>query len=108
MTTKTYDMWLKEIPLEEGLSHYDILQALQKTGCNHGKTLLPKEIKGQSSTASGFITLETMEKLNFDTGKLDEHIASILNDMTKENEQGIYNFTIKGHPICVRLRRDNL
>jgi hypothetical protein len=67
---------------------HDMLSGLE------GYPLEIGDING-NSTAMGFITPEAAEKLQFEYGQeseLGRFISSILDDMNKESEDGVYEF----------------
>lgn len=78
----------------EIISMYDILDADE---------VYPLEISGSQSSAMGFITKKAAEVIDYDYANsgLNEFIASILNDIDKESENGVYDF----HGIKIHLRR---
>ena len=63
----------------------------------------PLEISGSQSSAMGFIAQKAAEVIDYDyeNSGLNEFISSILDDMDKESEDGIYNF----HGIKIHLER---
>ena len=63
----------------------------------------PLEISGSQSSAMGFIAQKAAEVIDYDyeNSGLNEFISSILDEMDKESEDGIYNF----HGIKIHLER---
>lgn len=99
-----YDVWLKEVPLDDGLSIEDIHQAPLET---KAKPLLPINIEGNNSFAIGFITLSAMDQLvNMDKDcEMENFIKNILNDMDLETENGEYCFKAGENGFLIRLKR---
>jgi hypothetical protein len=99
-----YDIALLEKYETCGLNGYEIhslYRILQFSGVSE---VYPIEIeaKEHESTAMGFISAEAAEKCKYDykTSGLEDFVASIMDDMEKENESGRYVF--KGINILLR------
>lgn len=92
----TYNIVLKEKPLDAGLAIEEINEMLTKINCVE---VIPIEIQAEHSSAMGFIGMSTAEKLNFEYNTLENLITDILNDMSLEHDNHEYlyfpdNFTI--------------
>lgn len=87
----TYDCVLLETPLDECLKKSDIIEIL-----NHlpDTNLIPFTVDGHTSTASGFITLQAAETLQYFLAQMDPYakeLCKILNDMHLESKDGTYH-----------------
>jgi len=88
-----FDIVLIERPGETGLVRDEILAICDSM---NREEIYPIEIyaKNQESSAMGFITTKAADKLDFDYERsgLNTFIATILDDIRKENETDIYEF----------------
>ncbi|MGN0485547.1 MAG: hypothetical protein ACI4HI_18565 [Lachnospiraceae bacterium] len=82
---------LIEKPGEDGLNKTEIVNLLDDI---EDEEVFPIELfaKEHESSAIGFISAQCADQLNYDYDKLEEYIASILDDMRLEHENGIYVF----------------
>lgn len=91
--TKTYGVALIEKPLDEGLTRSEVNDLFDML---HGVDAIPIEIQAENSAAMGFINLTDAEFMNYDYTALTELVASILNDMEKENQDCHYILPVSG------------
>lgn len=85
---------------EDGLSRQEIIKLLDDLDAEE---VFPIELfaKGHESSAIGFIKAECAEALGFDYDRLEEYIASILDDMENEKESRLYGY----EGLTIRLDR---
>ena len=86
---KTYNIVLKQKPLDEGLSIEDITEMLKKVSCVE---VFPIEVQAQNSVAMGFISVTSAELIDYDYTKLEEFVQQILDDKELEHENNEYLF----------------
>ncbi len=89
-----FEMALIEKPGNAGLTKSEVMDLHDMLSGLEGYPLEIGDING-NSTAMGFITPEAAEKLQFEYGQeseLGRFISSILDDMNKESEDGVYEF----------------
>lgn len=102
-TENRFDVVLLEKPMEDGLTKDEILKMYDILSGTEG---YPIEHWGSgASVAMGFITPNASEELHGEyehNSALGAFIASILDDMNKETEDGVYEF--KG--LRIWMRRD--
>ena len=85
---------LYELPGMNGLTKTNVMDLMDTVATNE---VYPMEIGGMTleSAAMGFITSEAADKLDYEYGQdsaVGKFIASILDDINKETEDGIYEF----------------
>ena len=100
-----YDIALKELPLDEGLTRIQIMGLLEKAG---DTKVIPYEVQGEHSVAAGYITLTAAEKMDFlytENSQTYRFVKQILDDMEKENERCEYEVKIKNHVFHIWLSR---
>lgn len=85
---------------DSGLSRDEISEILDDLNSYY---VFPVELfsKQYESSAIGFLTPECAEYLEYDYDELETYIASIIDDMTLEHENGIYDF----RGLSIKLRR---
>ena len=89
--TFTYDVVLCEKPFDEGLTLEEI-QTMYPMLNNKEAYPIEIEAREHGSSAMGFITPEAADTLDYSYTELMEYIASILDDMNKENSDCCYTF----------------
>lgn len=91
---------LIEKPGEDGLNRMEVINLLDDLDAEE---VFPIELfaKEHECSAIGFIRAECAESLNYDYDKLEEYIASILDDMTLEHPDHLYNY----HGFTIKLTR---
>ena len=102
-----YGVALVEKPAEEGMSFAEMEKLFDMIAVGDGEDterdafgarvsteVYPVELeaKEHESSAMGFISVDAAEKLGYDYGALRDYVASILDDMDKENPDGYYSF----------------
>lgn len=81
---------LKQYDPDLGLSKEDIIKMLDKL-VDDEKGYVPIDIEGTlNSVASGFITMDSYEELDFDINKIKKTIVPVLDDISLEEEDGKY------------------
>lgn len=104
MTKKSeYDLVLLEREGESGLVLSEIEALMSLFGEKyHELEVYPIELPGYNSSAMGFITASGADKIDYDYNRsgLVSYIASILEDMNRETENGVYEF--KGLKIWLK------
>ena len=98
-TQNKIDIMLFERPGEKGLTFAEIIRLCKsmKAYCAKPDTQvhpIELEAKQVESSAMGFITADAADTLNYDyeTSGLHDYIASILDDVTLENDTHVYQF----------------
>jgi len=102
-TTPNFDLVLLEKEWESGLVLSEIEALMSLFGENyHELEVYPIELPGYNSSTMGFITASGADKIDYDYNRsgLVSYIASILEDMNKESENGVYEF--KGLKIWLK------
>lgn len=102
-TTPNFDLVLLEKEEESGLVLSEIEALMSLFGEKHHELeVYPIELPGYNSSAMGFITASGADKIDYDYNRsgLVSYIASILKDMNRETENGVYEF--KGLKIWLK------
>lgn len=97
-----YDILLMERPVS--LSAEDLMALAQQA--SEDVILLDIEAKQAESCAAGFITEKAADVLDYDFDQLKDFVASILDDMELESEDGVYQYKEKGKVFRMLLTRN--
>lgn len=94
------DVCLIEKPSEYGLDSIELSKLSKEFG---DREVIPIEFEANEHecSAMGFMTVECADALEYDYREIAKYIASILDDMDLEHEDGLYDF----HGVKIKLTR---